>query len=54
MQYNQLEYLVHTVRCGSIGKAAKAIGVAQPNISQAIISLEKEFHMQILIRSNLI
>ncbi len=52
MQYNQLEYLVHTVRYGSIGKAAKAMGVAQPNISQAIINLENEFRMRILNRSN--
>lgn len=42
--------LIKVAELGSISKAAKAIGYAQPSVSQMISSLEKEFGFPLLIR----
>lgn len=52
MQYHQLLYLVRAAQYGSFRKAAKALGISQPSLSAAIISLEKELKIQLLTRTN--
>ena len=52
MNHNQLVYLVEAVHRNSIRKAARALGMTQPSLSTAIMALEKEVGMQLLVRSN--
>lgn len=52
MHYHQLLYLVSAVQYGSIRQAAKALNVTQPNLSTAIIGLEKEMGVKLLVRTN--
>jgi len=45
-------YVFWTVaRCGSMGKAAVELGVAQPTVSEAVAELEHTFHVRLLDRS---
>ncbi len=50
MQIKQLEYLLKTVECGSITKASQQMFVSQPSLTKAIMNLEEEFGIQILVR----
>lgn len=47
----KLEYFVRIVDAGSITKAASALHVAQPALSQQVSVLEKELKQRLLIRS---
>lgn len=53
MNLEQLKYIVEISESGSISAAAKKLHVSQPNISQAILGLEKEFNIKIFKRSRL-
>lgn len=50
MQLKQLEYLVKIVECGSISKAAQLLYVSQPSLTKAVMNLEQEYGIQILVR----
>ncbi len=50
MQLKQLEYFVKIVECGSISRAAKQLYISQPSITKAILGLEEEYGVQLLIR----
>ncbi len=50
MKLKQLEYLVKTAACGSISKAAQQLFISQPSLTKAIMSLEEEYGIQILVR----
>lgn len=50
MKLKQLEYLLKVVECGSITQAARELYISQPSLTKAIVSLEEEYHIQILIR----
>lgn len=50
MKIRQLEYLLKAVECSSISKAAQQLFISQPSLTKAIISLEEEYHIQILVR----
>lgn len=50
MKIKQLEYLVKTVECGSISKAAQQLFISQPSLTKAIMGLEEEYGIQILVR----
>jgi DNA-binding transcriptional LysR family regulator len=52
LQLNQLRYLIEVAETGSINKASKHLFVSQPNISNAIMSLEEEFNIRIFNRTN--
>ena len=52
MRLNQLEYLQAINKYGSISKAAEALFVSQPSISNSIKELELELNCQLLTRSN--
>lgn len=52
MQLQQLTYFVEIAERGSINKAAEALFVTQPNLSKAIINLEAELNVEILLRTN--
>ncbi len=51
MKITQLEYFCAVARCHSITQAASQLYVTQPAISSAIKELEKEFSLNLLIRS---
>ncbi|WP_422933242.1 LysR substrate-binding domain-containing protein [Sinomonas sp. P47F7] len=51
MDTRKLEYFVRIVDAGSITKAAAALHVAQPALSQQVSALEKELKQRLLIRS---
>lgn len=51
MRIRQIEYLVKTVECGSITKAAKELYISQPSLTKMISGLEEEYGMRILKRS---
>ncbi|MGN0070730.1 MAG: LysR family transcriptional regulator [Atopobiaceae bacterium] len=51
MTLTQLEYFCAVCRCGSISKAAEELYVSHPTISVALKSLEKEFSLQLFVRS---
>ncbi|MDQ4501199.1 nitrogen assimilation transcriptional regulator NAC [Sinomonas sp. ASV322] len=51
MDTRKLEYFVKIVDSGSITKAAAALHVAQPALSQQVSALEKELKQRLLIRS---
>ena len=52
MRLNQLEYLQAIKKYGSISKAAQALYVSQPSISNAIKELELELNCELISRSN--
>ncbi|MFM0554182.1 LysR substrate-binding domain-containing protein [Paraburkholderia sediminicola] len=51
MDTRQLRYFVSIVDCGSMGKAAEKLYVAQPSLSQQMSRLEEELETKLLIRS---
>jgi DNA-binding transcriptional LysR family regulator len=46
-----LELLVRTAETGSLSRAARSVGVAQPNASRAIARLERELDLALIVRS---
>ncbi|MGL5640617.1 MAG: LysR family transcriptional regulator [Paraclostridium sp.] len=52
MQLNQLRYLIEVAETGSMNKASKNLFLSQPNLSNAIMSLEQEFNIKIFNRTN--
>lgn len=50
MKIKQLEYLVKVAQCGSISKAAQQLYISQPSLTKAIMNLEEEYGIQILVR----
>lgn len=50
MKLKQLEYLLKVVECGSITQAARELYISQPSLTKAIVSLEEEYHIQIMLR----
>lgn len=51
MDFQQLKYVIEVANCGSINKAAEKLFVSQPNISKAILHLEKELNITIFNRN---
>lgn len=51
MDIRQLKYFVTIVDCGSLGKAAEKLYVAQPSLSQQMSRLEESLNTPLLIRS---
>lgn len=51
MDTRQLKYFVTIVECGSMGKAAEKLYVAQPSLSQQMSRLEEELGTSLLVRS---
>ncbi|MGV3652977.1 MAG: LysR substrate-binding domain-containing protein [Noviherbaspirillum sp.] len=51
MQLRQLMYFVRIVETGSLSRAAQALHVAQPALSQQIQRLEEELQVKLLVRS---
>lgn len=51
MKFNQLKYFLQIVEAGSMSKAAKVLGVAQPALSQHVANLEHELGAKILERT---
>lgn len=51
MNLRQLRYLVAVGREGGIRAAARALHISQPQISQAVRSLEEELGVELLLRS---
>ena len=50
MKLKQLEYLLKVVACGSITRAARELYISQPSLTKAIVALEEEYHVQLLVR----
>lgn len=50
MQLNQLRYVMKVYECGSIAKAAKALFITQPTLSQQIAQLENELKVKLFVR----
>lgn len=48
MRIEQLLYMIEINQTGSISLAAEKLHVSQPNISQAIVSLEEELGVKLL------
>lgn len=46
----QLEYVLAVIDHGSVARAAAALGVSQPTISAAVMKLEDQLGLQLLIR----
>ncbi|GGI45803.1 transcriptional regulator [Paenibacillus marchantiophytorum] len=53
MRIEQLLFLIEINQSGSISLAAEKLHITQPNISQAIVSLERELGVKLFIRSRL-
>ncbi|WP_206953265.1 LysR substrate-binding domain-containing protein [Trinickia acidisoli] len=51
MDLRQLRYFVKVVECGNVTRAAEALHIAQPAISQQMRNLERDLGMQLLERS---
>lgn len=51
MKVNQLRYFLSIVEAGSLSKAARNLGVAQPALSQHVTNLEQELDSPLLERS---
>jgi DNA-binding transcriptional LysR family regulator len=51
LELRQLEYFLAVCELKSFTKAAQKLFVSQPTITSAVISLEKELNVQLLIRS---
>jgi LysR family transcriptional regulator, nitrogen assimilation regulatory protein len=52
MDLRQLGYLIRIVECGSFSRAAQALNVAQPSLSQRMKDLEQELGAELLHRSS--
>ena len=52
MQFRHLRYFVKVVEAGSFSRAAEAIHVAQPALSQQIAQLEEQLGLQLLQRTS--
>lgn len=50
MDLRQLQYLVRAIECASISRAAQALNMAQPSVSQRIRELEEELGVVLLDR----
>lgn len=50
MNITYMRYAIETANCGSMGKAADKLGVAQPNLSRAIKELENDLGIKIFER----
>lgn len=46
-----LELLVAVADHGSLGAAARAVGMAQPNASRSVARLERQLHLPLVVRS---
>ena len=51
MRIQQLRYLEKIIETGSMNEAAKELFISQPSLSQAMKELEKEYNVQLFIRS---
>ncbi|KVT37200.1 LysR family transcriptional regulator [Burkholderia multivorans] len=51
METRDLDYLLEVHRCGSIGRAAEAIGMSQPALTKAIKRIEGEVGLAVFHRS---
>lgn len=51
MRLDQLEHVIKIAECGSFNKAAKALYLSQPNLSQSIKNLENEVRQVIFKRT---
>tara|TARA_Y100000385_G_scaffold129525_2_gene134883 strand:- start:238 stop:1197 length:960 start_codon:yes stop_codon:yes gene_type:complete len=51
MKIHQLKYFLQIVESGSMSKAAQALGVAQPALSQHVANLEHELNAKLLNRT---
>ena len=51
METRDLDYLLEVHRCGSIGKAAEALGMSQPALTKAIKRIEGEVGLAVFHRS---
>ena len=52
MTLQQLKYMITVAECGNITEAAERLFIAQPSLTAAIHSLEKEMGVTAFIRSN--
>jgi DNA-binding transcriptional LysR family regulator len=52
MRFEQLRYVDAAVRAGTLRKAAEAVGIAQPSLSQQVQKLEEELNLTLLLRSS--
>ena len=50
MKMKQLEYLLKIAECGSITKASEQLFVSQPTLTKAVMNLEEEYGVQLLVR----
>ncbi|RIJ99169.1 MAG: LysR family transcriptional regulator, partial [Acidobacteria bacterium] len=50
MDFRQVEYFLAVVENNGINGAAAALGVAQPTVSQALRSLERELGVELFHR----
>jgi len=51
METRDLDYLLEVHRCGSIGRAAEALGMSQPALTKAIKRIEGEVGLAVFYRS---
>jgi DNA-binding transcriptional LysR family regulator len=51
MTLQQLKYFIEIVNCGSINKAAEALYIAQPSLSNALRDLETEIGLDLITRT---
>ncbi|WP_321819744.1 MULTISPECIES: nitrogen assimilation transcriptional regulator NAC [unclassified Burkholderia] len=51
MNLRRLKYFVKSVDIGSLTQAAEVLHIAQPALSQQLITLEDEFQQQLLVRT---
>ena len=52
MDVKQLRYFVCIAEAGSLSGAAQQVNVAQPSLSQHVLSLERELGVKLLERSS--
>ncbi|MDB5454036.1 MAG: hypothetical protein JWO33_2614 [Caulobacteraceae bacterium] len=51
MEETQLRNFLSVLECGSISRAAEALGIAQPSLSQQMLRFEDELKMTLFVRS---
>src|SRR5260370_37090766 len=51
LKLNDLQILIIVAESGSMGKAAKALGISQPSVSKAISDIEHAIGVRLLDRS---